>query len=89
MITLTKTSNKYLLNFHEKEILLNFCELLKFRNRIESIYIDAHFYNDHSGIEIVTLCNRQHILILETTDIVVIKKKLQQLFTPLETEIVS
>lgn len=89
MITLTKTSNKYLFNFHEKEILLNFCELLKFRNRIESIPIDAHFYNDHSGIEIVTLCNRQHLLILETIDIVSLKKIMNTFFSPVQAELLQ
>ena len=89
MIILTKTSNKYLFNFHEKEILLKFCELLKFRNRIESINIDAHFFNDHSGIEIVTLCNRREILILETSDVVTLKKIMNTLFTPAEAVILQ
>jgi hypothetical protein len=56
--------------------------LLKFRNRIEAINIEAHFYNGHSGIEIVTLCNRKEILILETTDIVQLRTIINSIFTP-------
>ncbi|WP_340063298.1 hypothetical protein [Ascidiimonas aurantiaca] len=82
MITFTTSSNRYQFNFHGKEILLSFCELLAFRNTIKAIDIDTHFYNHHSGIEIVSLCNLKEILILETEDLIELKKIMEYIFTP-------
>ncbi len=87
MISLTSASNKYKLDFHNKEIHLRFCELLAFRNAVNTIHIDAHFYGDHSGIEIVPLCNLKEILILETMDVLELKKTLNTIFTPQTSEI--
>ncbi|NER13484.1 hypothetical protein GWK08_08555 [Leptobacterium flavescens] len=77
------------MNFHGKEMLLSFCELLAFRNTINAIDIDSHFYNDHSGIEIVPLCNLKEILILETTDVIELKKIIHAIFTPKEVEVLN
>jgi len=84
VITFTTFSNRYQLNFHGKEILLSFCELLAFRNTINAIDIDAHFYNHHSGIEIISLCNLKEILILETEDVLELKKIMERIFTSKE-----
>ena len=64
MITFNKPINKYILRFHSKHIELSFCELLVFRTKINSIDICAHFYDNHKGIEIISLCNLKEILIL-------------------------
>ncbi|NAS30701.1 hypothetical protein GTQ40_06935 [Flavobacteriaceae bacterium R38] len=74
------------MDFHGKEILLSFCELLGFRNRINAIDINTHFYGDHSGIEILPLCNLKEVLILETTDVLELKKIIDTIFTPQESE---
>ncbi|NQX85975.1 MAG: hypothetical protein HRT67_08720 [Flavobacteriaceae bacterium] len=85
MIAITTSSNKsqFVLNFHEKVIVLSFCELLSFRNKIDQIDIVSHFYSDHNafGIEIITLCNLQHLLILETSDLLKLKDIMHSIFT--------
>lgn len=87
MIALTTALNKYQLNFHGKEMLLNFCELLAFRNTINKINIDTHFYANHSGLEIVTLCNFREILILETLDVLEFKEIFEDVFSTKQVEI--
>lgn len=87
MIALTKASNKYQLNFHGKKVLLNFCELLAFRNAIKKIDIDTHFFNNHSGLEIITLCNFREILILETLDVLEFKKIFEGVFSTKQVKV--
>ena len=87
MITFNKPINKYILRFHSKHIELSFCELLVFRTKINSIDICAHFYDNHKGIEIISLCNLKEILILETTDVLELKKVLETFFAPVEYQL--
>ena len=89
MIRFTTSSNKYQLNFHGKEIPLTFCELLAFRNTIKAIDIHTHFYDGHSGIEIIPLCNLKEILILETMDVLELKKMTDNLFAPKSFEVLG
>ncbi len=88
MITLEKTSDKNLFNFnfYHKEIEMTFCELLIFRNKINSIDISSHFYDETNqfGVEIVSLCNLKHVLVLHTDDILKIKSIMEIIFTPKE-----
>ena len=86
MITFNKPINKYILYFQNKEIQLSFCELLVFRTKINSINICDHFYDEHNGIEIVSLCNLREILILETTDVLKLKQLLDAFFAPQELQ---
>ncbi|NQY07401.1 MAG: hypothetical protein HRT68_14705 [Flavobacteriaceae bacterium] len=87
MIDIKTVSNKYELDFHGKKIVFKFCELLAFRNAIQAIAIDAHFSSNHSGIEIITVCNLTEILILETRDVIVLKEIICDIFTPKELKL--
>lgn len=87
MITFRIHLNKYQLDFYGKKILLGFCELLAFRNKIRNIDIESHFYNEHNGIEIISLCNLKEILILETRDILELKEEINTIFTPVKEAI--
>ena len=79
-----KGENLFHFSYHGKEIEMTFCELLSLRNKINTIDITSHFNADANtfGIEILSLCNLKHILILNTQDILTIKPFLEQVFTP-------
>ncbi|MEI6865894.1 hypothetical protein [Flavicella sp.] len=87
MITFRTSLNRYQLDFYGKKMLLSFCELLAFRNKIRRIDIESHFYNDHNGIEIISLCNLKQILILETRDVLELKDVMDTIFTPINEAI--
>lgn len=87
MIDIKTVSNKYELDFHGKKIIFKFCELLAFRNAIQAIPIEAHFYDNHSGIEIIPVCNLAEILILDTRDVIKLKRIIGHIFTPKEFEL--
>lgn len=65
-----------------KRVKMSFCQLLAFRQKVLSIDIDAHFdpeQNRH-GIEILTLCNREHLFVLDTLEIIDLKMFVQGIF---------
>lgn len=82
MITLTTTSNKYLLKFYHKQVTLTFCNLLALRNTINAINIESHFYEGHSGVELISICNLKEILLLDTLDVLELKKIMDSIFSP-------
>lgn len=68
---------------------MTFCELLSFRNKVNAIDINTHFYSDSNlfGIEIIALCNLKHVLILETEDVFKLKHIIQNIFSVQELEL--
>ena len=76
----------FFVDFGEKPIKLSFCQLLALRQKINSIDLSAHFdrnLNAH-GIEILSLCNRQHIFILDTLQVIELKELMKATFGMLE-----
>lgn len=76
----------FFLDFGEKPIKLSFCQLLALRQKINAIDLNAHFDSDLNahGIEILTLCNREHIFILDTLQIIELKELIKATFGMLE-----
>lgn len=72
-------------DFGHKVIKLSFCQLLAFRHQVRTISLDAHFdgTNIH-GMEILTLCNREHIFIFNTLEIADLKEFVRGTFAMLE-----
>lgn len=65
---------------------MSLCQLLSMRQKVLSIDIDSHFdelQNSH-GIEILSLCNREHLFILDTLQILDLKQLLRASFGILE-----
>ena len=87
----SQNNNQFYFNFYNKKIKMNFCELLSFRNKLNAIDINTHFYNDGNlfGIEIIALCNLSHVLILETDDVLKLKRITQNIFATQEFELKS
>ncbi|RAV27601.1 hypothetical protein DN748_18090 [Sinomicrobium soli] len=72
----------FTVEIQDRRIALSFCQLLAFRQKVMTIDIDAHFdpeRNPH-GFEILTLCNREHLFILDTLEIVDLKIFVEGIF---------
>ncbi len=59
-----------------KQVTMSFCQLLKFRNSLNAIDLSTHFYADENknGLEILTFCNRQHLMVLNTYEVIDLKE---------------
>lgn len=72
-------------DFGHKVIKLTFCQLLAFRHQVRTIDLDAHFNgNNPHGMEILTLCNREHMFIFNTIETADLKDFVRGTFAMLE-----
>lgn len=64
---------------------LSFCQLLALRQKVNNIRLMDHFYEDlnPSGLEILFLCNREHVLILDTLQVIDLKELIEIAFESL------
>ncbi len=70
----------YFLDFGHKTIKFSFCQLLALRHKINSISITDHFdssVNKH-GFEVLTLCNKSHLFVFNTLEILDLNQLIQQ-----------
>lgn len=75
----------FFLVYGQKTISLTFCQLLALRQKVNAIDLEAHFNaNNPHGLEILTLCNRQHLLILDTLQVLELKDLVRTSFGVLE-----
>lgn len=68
-----------------KSVHLSFCQLLCLRNKVRKIDLEAHFDNRNtSGLEILSFCNREHLIILNTYEVIDLKVFIESSFTLLQ-----
>lgn len=79
-------SRSFYIDFGHKQVKLGFCQLLAIRQKVQAIDISTHFDKDlnYSGIEILTLCNREHLFIFDTLQVIDLKQLLKSTFGILE-----
>ena len=79
-------SRSFYLDFGHKQVKLTFCQLLSIRQKVNAINLDSHFDKDmnYNGIEILTLCNREHLFILDTLQVIDLKQLIKATFGMLE-----
>ncbi|MFD0977527.1 hypothetical protein [Salinimicrobium gaetbulicola] len=79
-------SRSFYLDFGHKQVKLSFCQLLSIRQKVNAINLDSHFDKDmnYNGIEILTLCNREHLFILDTLQVIDLKQLIKATFGMLE-----
>lgn len=79
-------SRSFYLDFGHKQVKLSFCQLLSIRQKVNSINLNSHFDKDmnYNGIEILTLCNREHLFILDTLQVIDLKQLIKATFGMLE-----
>lgn len=75
----------FYIDFGHKEVKLSFCQMLAFREKLKSIDLNTHFNgaNKH-GLEILMLCNREHIFVFNTLEIIDLKDLIKGTFATLE-----
>ncbi len=72
----------YYVNLGQKVLRLSFCQLLAMRQKVNALELDTLFdadLNKH-GFEILTLCNNQHLFILNIYEILDLKSLMQNTF---------
>lgn len=76
----------FYIDFGNKKVKFSLCQLLCIRKKVQDIDLEAHFNEDlnYHGIEILTLCNREHLFILDTLQIIDLKQLLKATFGMLE-----
>ncbi|CAN5407758.1 hypothetical protein BH23BAC2_BH23BAC2_13800 [soil metagenome] len=76
---------RFIFDFGHKTITLSFCQLLALRHKINKIDLATHFSGENKhGMEILVLCNREHIFIFNTLEIVDLKSLVRGTFGMLE-----
>lgn len=76
------TDRCFYLDFGQKIVRLSFCQLLGLRHKINSISIESHFDSDLNkhGFEILTLCNKEHLFLLNTLEVLDLKELVNNSF---------
>ncbi len=79
-------SRCFYIDFGHKEVKLTFCQLLSLRQKVQKIDLDSHFDKElnYNGIEILGLCNREHLFILDTLQVIDLKQLLKATFGMME-----
>lgn len=69
-----------------KSVWLSFCQLLVLRQKVNEMDLNAHFEEDgnKSGIEILIFCNREHVVILDTYQLIDLKAFMKSTFAIFE-----
>lgn len=68
-------------DFNQKLVNLSFCQLLAFREKVKNIDLETHFNGDNKhGIEIISLCNREHLFVFNTIEVIDLKEFIQGTF---------
>ncbi|GGW47358.1 hypothetical protein [Arenibacter certesii] len=71
----SNTDRYFYIDFGQKVVKLSFCQLLALRQKVNSIAIETHFdadLNKH-GFELLMLCNKEHLFLLNTLEILDLK----------------
>ncbi|WP_437396461.1 hypothetical protein [Flagellimonas lutimaris] len=82
--TLYQASNErcFYFDFGQKTVRMSLCQLLSLRHKVMSINIEAHFDSDLNahGFEVLMLCNKEHLFILNTLEILDLKNLIDESF---------
>lgn len=80
-------SRKVYIDFGQKTIAFTFCQLLAFRYKLNKLALNEHITGENKhGIEILSLCNKQHILIFNTLEILDARELLVGTFAMFELQ---
>lgn len=85
----------FFVDFGQKMVRMSLCQLLSLRQKVMSISIESHFDSDLNkhGFEVLMLCNKEHLFILNTFEILDLKRMVSQGFVAMglsaENELVS
>ena len=74
----------FYIDFGNKMVQMSFCQLLSLRQKLKKIDLESHFSSSSSGIEILCLCNRNHLFVFNTEEILDLQELLKISFGILE-----
>ncbi|MCO5237004.1 MAG: hypothetical protein M9933_12115 [Chitinophagaceae bacterium] len=76
------TKRCFYLRTEYKSVSLTLCQLLNFRNKVLQMDLAAHFDENRnpSGIEILIFCNCEHLIILDTYQVIDLKHFIRDAF---------
>ena len=76
------------LDMNQKTIKLSFCQLLALRNKVQNISIENHFDSDLNkhGFEVLMLCNKEHLFVLNTIELLDLKTLVDYSFISLDID---
>ncbi len=82
--TLYQSENQrcFYVDFGQKVVRMSFCQLLALRHKAISITIENHFDGDLNkhGFELLQLCNKEHLFILNTFEVLDLKELVEHGF---------
>lgn len=85
--TLYQAANErcFYVDFGQKMVRMSLCQLLALRHKVMSIDIEHHFDSDLNahGFEVLMLCNKEHLFVLNTLEILDLKKLVHHSFVSL------
>ncbi|MAU15240.1 MAG: hypothetical protein CMH46_06825 [Muricauda sp.] len=66
----------------QKMVRMSLCQLLSLRHKVMNITIEDHFHSDLNahGFEVLMLCNKEHLFILNTLEILDLKNLIEHGF---------
>jgi len=72
----------FYVDFGQKLVRMSLCQLLSLRHKVLSISIEDHFDGDLNkhGFEVLMLCNKEHLFVLNTLEILDLKHLVAQGF---------
>ncbi len=78
----------FYLDCEYKIVKLSFCQLLNLRNKVKQLSSPEHieYMLNHSDVTLLTFCDKEHILILDTLQILDLKELIQATFAIMELE---
>lgn len=75
----------FFLELGQRRLKLSCCQLLALRQKLKDLDLTTHFNGrNRHGMEIVSLCNRDHILLLDTHEVIDLKQLIKSTFGLLE-----
>ncbi len=82
--TLYQATNErcFYIDFGQKMARMSLCQLLALRHKVINIAIEDHFDSDLNahGFEVLMLCNKEHLFVLNTLEILDLKNLIAQSF---------
>ncbi len=81
----SEKERSFYLDFGQKMVRMSLCQLLALRYKVMSIPIEDHFDGDLNkhGFEVLLLCNKEHLFVLNTYEILDLKQFVEQSFVAL------
>lgn len=76
---------RFFMDFGQKTVQMSLCQLMALRHKVLSISIEDHFDSDLNkhGFEVLLLCNKEHLFVLNTLEVLDLKKLVEHSFVAL------